>query len=111
LQPLGISATANDPLLELPAAAQQRASSVIADQIRHQSFAIFHPGSARVEKFWEPERWAAIIEFAANELGLFPVYRAAAPSSSARTLLLSEKNCTPLCSIFPGNSIFSASRP
>ena len=73
LQPLGISATANDPLLELPAAAQQRASSVIADQIRHQSFVIFHPGSARVEKFWEPERWAAIIEFAANELGLFPV--------------------------------------
>jgi predicted lipopolysaccharide heptosyltransferase III len=73
LQPLGISVTANDPLLELPAAAQQRASSVIADQIRHQSFVIFHPGSARVEKFWEPERWAAIIEFAANELGLFPV--------------------------------------
>jgi len=73
LQPLGISATSNDPLLELPAAAQQRASSVIADQIRHQSFVIFHPGSARVEKFWEPERWAAIIEFAANELGLFPV--------------------------------------
>ena len=73
LQPLGISAIANDPLLELPAAAQQRASSVIADQIRHRSFVIFHPGSARVEKFWEPERWAAIIEFAANELGLFPV--------------------------------------
>ena len=73
LQPLGISATANDPLLELPAAAQQRASSVIADQIRHQSFVIFHPGSARVEKFWEPERWADIIEFAANELGVFPV--------------------------------------
>jgi predicted lipopolysaccharide heptosyltransferase III len=73
LQPLGISATANDPLLELPAAAQQRAASVIADQIRHQPFVIFHPGSARVEKFWEPERWAEIIEFAANQLGLFPV--------------------------------------
>jgi predicted lipopolysaccharide heptosyltransferase III len=73
LQPLGISATANDPLLELPAAAQQLASSVIADQICHQPFVIFHPGSARVEKFWEPERWAEVIEFATNELGLFPV--------------------------------------
>src|SRR5437868_3887965 len=73
LQPLGISATANDPLLALPSAAQQRASSIIADQIRHQPFTIFHPGSARVEKFWEPERWADIIEFAAKELGLFPV--------------------------------------
>jgi predicted lipopolysaccharide heptosyltransferase III len=73
LQPLAISATANDPLLELPAAAQQRASSIIADQIRHQPFAIFHPGSARVEKFWAPERWADIIEFAANEFDLLPV--------------------------------------
>ena len=73
LQPLGISASANDPLLELPAAAQHRASFIIANQIRHQPFAIFHPGSARVEKFWEPERWAEIIEFAANELGFFPV--------------------------------------
>src|SRR6266513_4263628 len=73
LQPLGISAAANDPVLELPSPAQQRASSIIADQIHHQPFAVFHPGSARVEKFWEPERWAKIIEFAATELGLFPV--------------------------------------
>lgn len=73
LQPLGISAAAHDPVLDLPPPTQQRASSIIADQIHHQPFAVFHPGSARVEKFWEPERWAKIIEFAANELGLFPV--------------------------------------
>ena len=73
LQPLGISAGAKDPVLELPSAAEQRASSIIADQSHHQPFAVFHPGSARVEKFWEPERWAKIIEFAATELSLFPV--------------------------------------
>ena len=73
LQSLGISAAANNPVLDLPSAAQQRASSIMADQIRHQPFAVFHPGSARVEKFWPPERWSGIIEFAANELGLFPV--------------------------------------
>src|SRR3989440_1177459 len=49
LQPLGISETANEPLLELPSASQRRASSIIADQIRHHPFAIFHPGSARME--------------------------------------------------------------
>jgi predicted lipopolysaccharide heptosyltransferase III len=73
LQPLGISAGATDPVLDLPPAARQRSSSIIADQIRHQPFVIFHPGSARVEKFWEPERWVEIIEFAARELGLLPV--------------------------------------
>jgi ADP-heptose:LPS heptosyltransferase len=62
-----------DYYLDLPSAAQQRATSIIADHIQHQPFAVFHPGSARVEKFWEPERWAKIIEFAANELALFPV--------------------------------------
>src|SRR5213079_516322 len=73
LQPLGISVGANDPILYLPSAAQQRASSIIADQIKHHQADVFHPGSARVEKFWEPERWAKIIEFAATELTLFPV--------------------------------------
>jgi predicted lipopolysaccharide heptosyltransferase III len=73
LQPLGISAAANDPVLDLPSVAQQRAAAVIADHIHHQPFAVFHPGSARVEKFWEPERWSKIIEFAANKLGLLPV--------------------------------------
>ena len=73
LHPLGISEGANDPVLHLPPAAQQRASAIISERIRDQPFAVFHPGSARVEKFWEPERWAKIIEFAATELGLFPL--------------------------------------
>lgn len=76
LQPLGISAASTDPVLDLPPAAQQNASAIIADQIRDEPFALFHPGSARVEKFWEPQRWAQVIEFAANELGLCPVLSA-----------------------------------
>src|SRR5204863_1885342 len=35
-QPLGISAGANDPILDLPSAAQQRASCLTADQFHHQ---------------------------------------------------------------------------
>ena len=73
LRPLGISAPANDPVLDLPPGAKERASALIDGQIRQQPFAVFHPGSARAEKFWEPERWSQIIKFAATELGLFPV--------------------------------------
>jgi len=73
LQPLEISAVAGDPVLDLPAAAKERASALISGQIRHQSFAVFHPGSARAEKLWESERWSQIIKFAATELHLFPV--------------------------------------
>ena len=73
LQPLGISAAANDPVLDLPPAVKERATTILRDQIRNRPFAIFHAGSARAEKFWEPERWSQIIEFAAAELDLFPV--------------------------------------
>ena len=73
LRPLGISAAANDPSLQLPAEAKKRAAIIIRDQIHHRPFAVFHPGSARKEKFWEPDRWSQIIECAAVELGLFPV--------------------------------------
>jgi predicted lipopolysaccharide heptosyltransferase III len=73
LRPLRISAAANDPVLDLPAAAKERAAAIVRDQIHNRPFAIFHPGSARVEKFWEPDRWSQIIEFAASELGLLAV--------------------------------------
>ncbi|HKS31165.1 MAG TPA: glycosyltransferase family 9 protein [Chthoniobacterales bacterium] len=73
LRPLGISGPADDPVLDLPRAAKDRASSLISDQIRQQPFAVFHPGSARAEKFWDPDRWSHIIKFAAIELGLVPV--------------------------------------
>ena len=73
LRPLGISAAGNGPVLSLPAAAKERAVTIVREQIRNRPFAIFHPGSARAEKFWEPERWRQIIDFAAIELGLFPV--------------------------------------
>jgi len=78
LRPLGISAATDDPVLDLPRAAKERASALISDQIRQQPFAVFHPGSTRAEKFWEPERWSQIIKFAATELGLFPVLSAGA---------------------------------
>src|SRR5205814_2768110 len=70
LQPLGITAAAGDPVLDLPSAARERASAIIKDQIRNQPFAVFHPGSARAEKFWKPQRWAQTIEFAVHDLGL-----------------------------------------
>jgi ADP-heptose:LPS heptosyltransferase len=33
-------------------------------------FLLLHPGSARIEKFWEPERWAAIVAHARDACNL-----------------------------------------
>ena len=41
-------------------------------------FAILHPGTARPEKYWVPQRWAEVMAFVENELGL-PVYITGSP--------------------------------
>jgi predicted lipopolysaccharide heptosyltransferase III len=62
LEPLRVRNASRSLHLQIPEAAQAR-----ADQLRRESkvgdrFVIFHPGSARKEKFWDPARWATAIE-------------------------------------------------
>jgi predicted lipopolysaccharide heptosyltransferase III len=73
LQPLGISSASIEPMLDLPRSSQEAAAKIIEREIGNQPFAIFHPGSTRPEKFWKPDRWAEIIAFAKNQLGLQPL--------------------------------------
>ena len=92
LQPLGISVAATDPVLDLPVTARQHALRIVEEQIHDRPFAIFHPGSARREKFWEPERWREVIQFAAGELGLFPVLSGGANNLERRHLAAVREN-------------------
>jgi heptosyltransferase III len=73
LQPFGISVAPAEPMLDLPQSEQDKAAGFIAREIGGRPFALFHPGSARAEKFWEPERWADVITFTKNQLRLEPV--------------------------------------
>ncbi|HJT81290.1 MAG TPA: putative lipopolysaccharide heptosyltransferase III [Chthoniobacterales bacterium] len=64
LKPLGIQDTCPPVQLIVPAE-----SAAHAKDVRHRSgitepFVIFHPGSARIEKFWQPDRWANLIQSA-----------------------------------------------
>lgn len=67
LRPLGISTASPEPVLTLPREAVERAENLIA-RWRPGPFAIFHPGSARPEKFWKPRRWAEVIAYATTGL-------------------------------------------
>jgi predicted lipopolysaccharide heptosyltransferase III len=66
LEPLGIRAAAREVQLDLPTAAAKRADEVLRSAGVAREFVVLHPGSARIEKFWEAERWGAIIDFAAQ---------------------------------------------
>lgn len=59
------------PVLKVPPEADARAEALLAAQgIRPgESFVVVHPGTARPEKYWLPERWAQVIGFCREELG------------------------------------------
>ena len=69
LEPLEIRDASQTITLRLPTAALHKAESLLAQSGVTNGFVLVHPGSARAEKFWEPERWASIIDFA-GENGL-----------------------------------------
>lgn len=62
LRPLGIENPPTKVHLDLPNAARQKAQSLLSEAKIGSPFVVFHPGAARAEKLWEPERWADLIE-------------------------------------------------
>jgi predicted lipopolysaccharide heptosyltransferase III len=65
IEPAGVSGTSPPVHLALPATAGERAHELLRHARIERPFIIFHPGSARAEKFWQPDRWADVISHAA----------------------------------------------
>ncbi len=59
------------PVLRLTAEMQAKAAGVLASEGigAGDEFFVVHPGSARTEKYWVPERWAEVIAFCQSESG------------------------------------------
>ncbi|MFN2541391.1 MAG: glycosyltransferase family 9 protein [Chthoniobacterales bacterium] len=70
LAPLGITGASPKLHLELPPSAEQRAGQLLRAHNIEKPFIVFHPGSARMEKFWQPERWAEVIARVRQQCGV-----------------------------------------
>jgi predicted lipopolysaccharide heptosyltransferase III len=70
LEPLGIDDAPPALQLELPATAREKADALRRQAGIENPFVIFHPGSARVEKFWDSDRWVEVIEHLRTNWGL-----------------------------------------
>ena len=62
VKPLDVQNVSRALRLELPETARQKANTLRHDSKIDEPYVIFHPGSARAEKLWEPQRWADLIE-------------------------------------------------
>ena len=70
LEPLGVSGPAPPVHLDLPDSARKSADEILSRHKIDNDFILLHPGSARAEKFWEPDRWAPVIEYCADQFQL-----------------------------------------
>ena len=66
LAPLGIHNPSRRVQLDLPSSALQKADRALTSAGVRGEFILLHPGSARAEKFWEADRWPALVAFAAE---------------------------------------------
>jgi predicted lipopolysaccharide heptosyltransferase III len=67
LEPLGISNASRAVRLDIPKSARETADELLNAHNIRKEFVIFHPGSARPEKFWNAQRWADVINHAADK--------------------------------------------
>ena len=70
LAPLGIGRRDVPVTLHLPQSADENAARILAEAGIDGPYAVVHPGTARAEKYWVPERWAAVIDHLQGKLGL-----------------------------------------
>lgn len=72
LRPVGIDHTPDQrkPFLNVPAIAQRRVNILLTECGITGDFVLIHPGTAAVEKYWLPERWAEIILHLQRQHGL-----------------------------------------
>jgi len=66
LAPLGIVNAPGAIRLNLPDRAISAADELLKNHNIRRPFIIFHPGSARAEKFWDARRWSEVINYAAE---------------------------------------------
>ena len=66
LQPMGITNASGAIQLQLPEDCRATVKRLMESQNILRPFIVFHPGSARAEKFWDAQRWADVINHAGS---------------------------------------------
>ncbi|MEO8206508.1 MAG: glycosyltransferase family 9 protein [Chthoniobacterales bacterium] len=63
LRPLGVSEEGESPVLNIPESEETRAGEALQSAGITGPCVVIHPGTARAEKLWPPERWAAVAKW------------------------------------------------
>jgi predicted lipopolysaccharide heptosyltransferase III len=70
LAPVAVTDATTKLQLNVPQSAHEKARQLLRGAKIDDQFVVFHPGSARREKLWEPARWTQVIERARRQWGV-----------------------------------------
>jgi predicted lipopolysaccharide heptosyltransferase III len=70
IKPLGAHGGSTAPHLDVPQSAYEKADALRDKWKITKPYVVLHPGSARQEKLWEPQRWTEIIDYFGRDNGV-----------------------------------------
>jgi ADP-heptose:LPS heptosyltransferase len=70
LRAVGLRDHSEPITLELPEWCFKKGSQLVEECGARAPYVVMHPGTARLEKYWLPERWGEVADFCRRELGL-----------------------------------------
>ena len=70
IKPFGAHGGPTAPHLDLPQSAYEKADALRDKWKITKPYVVLHPGSARQEKLWEPQRWTEIIDYFGRDNGV-----------------------------------------
>lgn len=94
LQPLGIARKGIPLDLRLPETAFSQATAHLAALGISGSYAVIHAGTARPEKYWNPDSWIQVIDFLYQQYGLTSVLTGSNDSDEQTHLAIIKKGAS-----------------
>ena len=95
-------AAAESPELALPSSAHAEVDHLLTQHGISPPFVVIHPGTARSEKFWLPERWAAVIRHIENSHQLPCVITGGSDAAERGHIAQIQRACAEPCLDFVG---------
>jgi ADP-heptose:LPS heptosyltransferase len=97
---IGFSGPAPEPTLKLPEDVVRAVPEILREIGLTTPFFVVHPGTARREKYWPAERWAELIRYLCDRLGLACLFTGGSDRSEIEHIRAIRKELEPTSSVF-----------
>jgi ADP-heptose:LPS heptosyltransferase len=97
---IGFSGPTPEPTINLPEDVIRAVPEILREIDLTMPFFVVHPGTARREKYWLPDRWAEVIRYLCNRLSLACLFTGGSDRGEIEHIRAIRKELEPTLSVF-----------